>query len=709
MRAQSRRNRHPEARGSMSSCRNGEIPRRPLRGLLGMTTPVPATCKLRGMTPPASPICGLLGMTAPAFPARGVALSLVLCILYGVAPACFADSPWDPVLAAAKLTPKQAQIDPNRWTGGGLYRLDTFQKMWDDWMLVDPTAIAWGKEALEASSSFEALVDFAAPKLGVKLTPPPPELVRQQQAIAKYVNEPLIRAIRDLHIVLGQPLAKAQLDDLCAQAATVPPPVAEAAATVLRAVPQALKLRAQAFAKFGDPTRVQFAYAAALYLAQADDVNPDVLKLMDTVDLDSLLAGGLVMARAVDRAAAQLRAAPKREFSFAWTTPLGKIALNGTQANTYCNDQYLLVMDTGGNDRYEGGVGAGTLTTPVSVALDLGGDDVYDYKQGLGPGCGVCGYGFLLDCAGNDTYRITGPGLGVGIFGVGMLLDEGGKDTYEAQQLGEGCGVFGIGALSDWSGDDTYKCLTQSQGYAGPKGLGLLVDRQGNDSYEADDTHLTNPSPQTAQHNVSLSQGAGFGRRAHPGDGHSLAGGIGMLVDGAGDDKYKCGVFGQGVGYWYAVGMLIDFGGNDSYEGVWYVQGSAAHYAIGALCDLGGNDHYKALMAQSQGQGHDYSIGVLHDAGGKDEFDGPSGCLGSGCWNGIGAFWKQGGDAVFKAGGGALGFGGGARPEAPCFGFFLAEGGNNTYPAGDLAKPHSTWVRTTEKDPPQWRGVGVDR
>ena len=63
----------------------------------------------------------------------------------------------------------------------------------------------------------------------------------------------------------------------------------------------------------------------------------------------------------------ELRAAPKGEFSFAWTTPLGKIALNGTQANTYPNDQYLLALDTGGNDRYEGGVGTGSLTTPVSV------------------------------------------------------------------------------------------------------------------------------------------------------------------------------------------------------------------------------------------------------------------------------------------------------------------------------------------------------
>ena len=680
--ARSRRNGCREAR-PVWSCRNVGIPRRPLRGLLGMTSKT---------------LC-----------ARGVVLSLALSAFWALASACVADSPWDPVLAAAKLTPRQAQLDPGRWTGGGLYRLDSFQKLWDDWMLVDPTAIAWGNEALAKPDCFETLIGFAAPKIGVKLPPAPKATVAPPAIAPQHPNEALLRAIRDLHSAFDKPLSRAQLDDLVARAAKVPAPVGDAAAMILRAVPEAMRLREKAFAKFGDATRLQFAYAAGLYLAQATDVNPDVLKLMDTVDLDSIIAGGLLVARAGDSAATQLCLAPKAEFTFTWTTPLGKIALNGTQANTYPNDQYLLVIDTGGNDRYEGGVATGSLTTPVSVGIDLAGDDVYDYKQGLGPGCGVCGYGFLLDRGGNDTYRVTGPGLGVGVFGVGMLVDRGGKDTYEAQQLGEGCGVFGIGALSDWNGDDTYKCLTQSQGYAGPKGLGLLLDWRGNDSYEADDTHITNPSPQTAQHNVSLAQGAGFGRRAHPGDGHSLAGGIGMLVDGAGDDRYKCGVFGQGVAYWYAVGMLVDFGGNDSYEGVWYVQGSAAHYAVGALCDHDGNDHYKATMAQSQGQGHDWSIGVLHDAGGKDEFDGAGGCLGSGRWNGIGAFWKQGGDATFKGGGGGLGAGAEARPESSCFGFVLAEGGNNRYPAGDVAKPHSTWVRHGEKDPPLWRGVGVDK
>ncbi len=139
-------------------------------------------------------------------------------------------------------------------------------------------------------------------------------------------------------------------------------------------------------------------------------------------------------------------------------------------------------------------------------------------------------------------------------------------------------------------GNDTYDCHSQAQGFGGVKGFGALVDVRGDDKYVADDTKIDNPAPQTAQHNTSLSQGVGFGRRANPGDGHSMAGGVGMLVDGAGNDFYKCGVFGQGVSIVQPRRSCVDFGGNDSYDGVWYVQGSAAHYSLGCLLDLGGDD-----------------------------------------------------------------------------------------------------------------------
>ena len=61
---------------------------------------------------------------------------------------------------------------------------------------------------------------------------------------------------------------------------------------------------------------------------------------------------------------------------------------------------------------------------------------------------------------------------------------------------------------------------------------------------------------------------------------------MGILIDGKGDDRYRCGVFGQGVSYWYGLGMLIDLEGHDTYEGVWYCQGARPHYGVGRFATL---------------------------------------------------------------------------------------------------------------------------
>ena len=251
---------------------------------------------------------------------------------------------------------------------------------------------------------------------------------------------------------------------------------------------------------------------------------------------------------------------------------------------------------------------------------------------------------------GNDTYRADHLGCGLASFGVGLLVDRGGKDRYEIDRVSQGAAYFGIGILSDLTGDDEYRCFTQAQGFGGVKGCGVLVDREGDDRYDADDTKIRYPSPQDPKHNTSLAQGCAFGRRDHPGEGHSLAGGVGVLIDGKGDDRYSCGVFGQGISYWYGLGMLIDREGNDTYRGVWYCQGSAAHYGVGALLDLAGDDKYVTTLTMGQGAGHDYSTAWFHDVAGNDTYESPGNCMGLGLYNGIGIFWDGAGDDTYKTG-----------------------------------------------------------
>ena len=175
---------------------------------------------------------------------------------------------------------------------------------------------------------------------------------------------------------------------------------------------------------------------------------------------------------------------------------------------------------------------------------------------------------------------------------------------------------------------DEYRCFMQAQGFGGVRGCGVLVDREGDDIYDANDKDIRYPSPQDAKHNTSLAQGFAFGLRDHPGAGNSLAGGVGILVDGKGNDRYSCGVFGQGVSYWYGLGMLIDMEGDDEYTGIWYCQGSGAHYGVGAIVDMAGNDKYLTKLTMGQGAGHDYSTAWFHDASGNDTYECPGNCVG---------------------------------------------------------------------------------
>ncbi|MEO0108667.1 MAG: hypothetical protein ABIK62_05785, partial [candidate division WOR-3 bacterium] len=214
----------------------------------------------------------------------------------------------------------------------------------------------------------------------------------------------------------------------------------------------------------------------------------------------------------------------------------------------------------------------------------------------------------------------------------------------------------------------------------------------------------------------------GFGKRADFADGHSLAGGLGFLIDGAGDDSYSCGVFGQGCSYWYGVGLLADFAGCDCYRGVWYVQGAGAHFGVAMLWDGAGNDRYCATMNMAQGAGHDFTVGWLIDEAGADRYDAPNLSLGAGNDNGLGLFWDKGGDDTFAViSPMTLGRANITASKVPslrayllCLGVFLhTGGGKSVYPSSiPFAGPRRTWVQSmteTRALLPLEKGVGLDR
>lgn len=200
----------------------------------------------------------------------------------------------------------------------------------------------------------------------------------------------------------------------------------------------------------------------------------------------------------------------------------------------------------------------------------------------------------------------------------------------------------------DLAGDDEYMGGLFSQGCGQPVGAGLLIDAKGNDSYKASATAYV--SSTYGNQPLNMSQGVGVGRRADFSDGHQMPGGVGGLVDGAGDDSYQAYIWSQGAAFWWGFGFLEDLGGNDKYQATQYSQGAAAHFAIGSLVDLSGNDIYnvEGKNTQMMGHGHDAGLGIFVDGDGDDVYRMRSTSLGASQLNAIGVFWDRRGNDIYK-------------------------------------------------------------
>jgi hypothetical protein len=631
--------------------------------------------------------------------------SLVRIVCLGILLASFhsfaEDDPWNALLAKGGLTLDDVQIPTKQFYNMGKFPRNTFKSVWEDWTKLDSVASGAGKGFLVASGSCRQLVGTAATYNDTDASSKVGRTIRFGSR-----RKRLFKSIEKIHEIGKAPLTKSQRKALKTAIGKIPKDVAGRAAGILSVVPAACSLRDKSLNGVAEADERSALFDHALRLTHHYKVPPPTRKLLENGDMDSLTSGALTLSKAIDRAIAGTPGWADSEFTFEHRTPLGIVAINGKQDNTYNQGDYLLIVDVGGDDVYLDGATTNNGDTPVSLLIDYAGNDRYT-SDGICFGVGILGYGMLVDCGGMDTYDTT-SGLGYCAWGVGLLLDLGtDNDTYKIKTRGLACGSMGIALVNDMGGNDSYYCRWLGQGIARVGACAALVDVAGNDVYEADDSKIDNPSPQTKKHNTSLAMGCGFGRRAHPGDGYSLAGGVGLLVDGSGDDTYASGVFGQGIAYWFALGMLIDFEGNDQHTGVWYSQGAAAHYAVGAMLDRDGDDVYRLTMNQGQGHGRDFSTGLLHDVGGSDIIEGPRSAVGNANMNGIGLFWKQNGKADFRCPGNAPGSVGNARGKVMNLGLFVAENGTFQFKPDSEAGPERTWIRPPNPKNPKSRGLGM--
>jgi hypothetical protein len=159
----------------------------------------------------------------------------------------------------------------------------------------------------------------------------------------------------------------------------------------------------------------------------------------------------------------------------------------------------VLTIDLGGDDTYNGRAGGanglpvqlGGDGVPVSVVIDLAGNDYYDGSENC-QGAGDTGIGILIDSSGNDRYNGGSHCQGSGrLAGVGIFIDELGSDYRSAGSESQGSGLFrGVGLLIDLDGSDEYWATSAAQAYAwggygasDQRAVGIVVDYTGNDYY----------------------------------------------------------------------------------------------------------------------------------------------------------------------------------------------------------------------------------
>lgn len=412
-------------------------------------------------------------------------------------------------------------------------------------------------------------------------------------------------------------------------------------------------------------------------------------------------------------------------------TPLGVIRIEGRGDDRYraSPEPVLLFLELGGDDLYLDAVAANkSAEHPVSIHLDLEGDDRYTYPEaedaederlpadaaGRGSREDVyrraslssagrqasarSGVAILFDFEGHDHYQALQASQAYADQGVAVLADLAGDDRYQAEAVSQGAAQSGIAILYDAAGHDDYQAVARAQGFGFVAGLGALDDQAGDDRYACRIDGGIYPAPQDEDLSASLCQGAGLGLRTGLVS-NALGGGLGLLRDRAGDDRYQAAVFAQGVGYFGGLGALLEGGGDDRLDLAWYGAGAGVHFGVGLYLDAAGNDHLGDELLPRHlvlGAAHDFGLGLAVDQAGDDQRQLPSLSAGAASAGGLGIFVDAAGDDRYLSRAklvlGAVNLGG-PFPELPTIGLCLDAGGVDRYPDGEGGPgDQSTWA-----------------
>ncbi len=390
------------------------------------------------------------------------------------------------------------------------------------------------------------------------------------------------------------------------------------------------------------------------------EVNSDrLLDIIKQLDMDELFKAGLIVVPTAQKMA--------RGFGQSRDGWLEKQPL--TEPIEGVIGSVLLYQETEWGKFIVGGSDDNIYTGDFALIIDVGGDDIY--RGRVAGAIGEIGhpYSLLVDLQGDDVYdsKKFDVSQGAGFLGIGVLVDRDGNDNYRSHHYAQGAGFFGIGILADHTGNDDRRGGYFIQG-AGHCGFGMLIDDgdEGDDRYQA----------------FTFAQG------------FASTFGYGLLYESGGDDNYRTGAeyyhapllphdyrsFSGGFGMGWrpraggGIGVLYDKGdGNDFYGAEVMSFGSSYWYSLGILVDGGGNDHY-TLAQYGLGSGIHLSVGALYDISGDDQYRSRNGVVGATPHDlSVGMMVDGSGDDYYIVGDGW----GGSLTNS--FGLFIDRLGNDTY------------------------------
>ncbi|MBN1592345.1 MAG: PQQ-like beta-propeller repeat protein, partial [Candidatus Coatesbacteria bacterium] len=539
----------------------------------------------------------------------------------------------------------------------------------------------------------------------------------------EFGGSPLEEAIRAVYSRHGEALTLDQESKLEAINDTIGRDIQEAIGLLLLAMDEAMRLRDEAFAGLTATEREDI-YYNVMDPNFIGNTSPlfSMFAVYDKIDRAKVVKGGAMVASVIDSLLGATRSGPGWEVApgayertksvsadgdvvFSFETPIGGIVLGGYGETTYRTsfspvpeELPVLVVDLGGDDLYYNYIPSELRELlGAAVTIDVSGNDTYRTTRDNAQGSGHLGVGFCVDVYGDDYYQSGHFSQGAGWGGVGVLTDYYGNDEYYGETCCQGAGFMGVGLLIDGSGSDSYSVDEHGQAFGYISGAGVLLDKSGDDLYFAGGEYEHQYEPPRT---TSMSQGYGFGVRLnYVGDPHA-SGGIGLLVDSAGDDTFISDFFGTAGAYWFGMGMLMNREGRDTYMSRQYSIASGIHLAVGLLVDDEGDDTYMC-RSLSQGCAHDNSVGILVDNAGDDVYLAQDFSQGASSPRSFSVLADNAGNDMYWAMAGHLNQGEGRYDgdRKTSFSLLLDCGGRDFYQI--MGEDNSRWTQTIY-------GVGID-